>query len=454
MLGRQMGKAIGELGPGAEAFVIAGLCLPLLMAAIWNGYPLIFYDTGGYLAQGLRGEFYVERAPVYSLFLRLSGGSISLWFSIILQALMTSYVLVQTARLTRPGLPLWALLLIGIVLCVVTGLPWYVGQIVPDSMAAVVICTAYLLGFHQARLGVWRFGLLIAMGAVAAACHSSHLGLMAGFALVLMVLRLLMRRQEGAPNRVQPWGVILCFGLALSTLLATNYVLTRDVFVSRAGANFVFGRLLQDGIVSRLLEETCPASGYDLCAYQGRLPKTADLWLWGGGSPFLELGRFEGTRAESARMIADSLRLYPVMHVTTALRSSLVQIGMFRTGDQIEPQQWLLYNDFKRLIPAQLPAYLEARQQTREFDFTSINQIHLSFGWMGLLGLAAVLMISAMRRQRDLFWLALIFSLGIGGNALICGALSNPHDRYQSRIMWLPPFAVMLGLSALRRRES
>jgi hypothetical protein len=27
---------------------------------------------------------------------------------------------------------------------------------------------------------------------------------------------------------------------------------------------------------------------------------------------------------------------------------------------------------------------------------------------------------------------------------LICGALSNPHDRYQSRLVWLPVFALAL----------
>jgi hypothetical protein len=33
-------------------------------------------------------------------------------------------------------------------------------------------------------------------------------------------------------------------------------------------------------------------------------------------------------------------------------------------------------------------------------------------------------------------------------NALVCGALSNPHDRYGARVVWLATFAV--GLAALR----
>jgi peptidoglycan/LPS O-acetylase OafA/YrhL len=37
-------------------------------------------------------------------------------------------------------------------------------------------------------------------------------------------------------------------------------------------------------------------------------------------------------------------------------------------------------------------------------------------------------------------------------SAAITGALSAPHDRYQSRIMWLPPFVAGVSLLSLRNR--
>jgi putative Mn2+ efflux pump MntP len=33
------------------------------------------------------------------------------------------------------------------------------------------------------------------------------------------------------------------------------------------------------------------------------------------------------------------------------------------------------------------------------------------------------------------------------GNAMITGGLSGPHDRYQSRVMWLPAFVLALALT-------
>ena len=58
------------------AFPVEGIAVPavgmtllslmFLSAALWNGFPLIFYDTGAYLMEGLGHVFLVERAPVYA----------------------------------------------------------------------------------------------------------------------------------------------------------------------------------------------------------------------------------------------------------------------------------------------------------------------------------------------------------------------------------------------------
>jgi hypothetical protein len=39
-------------------------------------------------------------------------------------------------------------------------------------------------------------------------------------------------------------------------------------------------------------------------------------------------------------------------------------------------------------------------------------------------------------------------------SAAITGALSAPHDRYQSRIMWLPPFVAAICAASARRRTA
>ncbi|HWD48887.1 MAG TPA: hypothetical protein VG309_03120, partial [Rhizomicrobium sp.] len=123
--------------PVVEAVAVVLGAWLLLSAAIWNGFPLIFYDTGAYILQGLGRVFVSERSPVYSLFLSYTHGAQSLWFAAVVQALMMAFVLAETSRalLHHIGIGLFLLIVLGLV--VLTGLPWYVGQIEPDCFTAI-----------------------------------------------------------------------------------------------------------------------------------------------------------------------------------------------------------------------------------------------------------------------------------------------------------------------------
>jgi hypothetical protein len=56
-------------------------------------------------------------------------------------------------------------------------------------------------------------------------------------------------------------------------------------------------------------------------------------------------------------------------------------------------------------------------------------------------------------RRRDYFDIGLLaatVTLAILGNAVVCGTLSNPHDRYGARLAWVP---LMVAALALLRRQ-
>ncbi len=126
--------------PMPELAATVLLAAILLSVALWNGFPIIFYDTGAYMLQGLGHLFVAERSPIYSIFLAGTGGAISLWLVAGAQCLIVSFVMTQTARAVRPNLSLWALLALGAALCVATGLPWYAAQIEPDCFVVKQGC--------------------------------------------------------------------------------------------------------------------------------------------------------------------------------------------------------------------------------------------------------------------------------------------------------------------------
>src|SRR6478752_7146845 len=109
------------------------LLTPLLLGvAVWNRFPLVFYDTGAYIAQGLGGAFFVERSPIYSLLLPATGAFFSLWLTVAAQAAMTAFLICELARAVAPRLTLLGLLAITMALMLLTGIGWYVGQVEPD----------------------------------------------------------------------------------------------------------------------------------------------------------------------------------------------------------------------------------------------------------------------------------------------------------------------------------
>jgi hypothetical protein len=419
----------------------------LLSIAAWNGFPLIFYDTGAYILEGLGHIYVVERSPAYSLFLLFAGARMSLWFIAAVQAVATSFVMTELARAEVPALTVSAIISIGAGLTALTGVAWYVGEIEPDCFAAIVVVATYLLAFRSKELGLARAAATLCIVALAAAVHTSHLGLMAGLVVAVAIARAACELFPGVglacPRLAFP---ITGVGLAVLIALSSSYYLTGEYFISRAGPGFVFARLLQDGIVKKLLDDTCPTAGYKLCAYKDELPTRADAWLWGGKSPFNKLDRFHGMNPELMEIIEDAFARYPSLNAQAALHDTEIQFFAFRTGDQIEPQEWLLRRDFGQFIPTQVGDYLAARQQRGLLRFGFLNRIHVPVGALSLLGILLIFGHYALRKDWTRSTLAAFILLSLAGNAFICGVLSNPHDRYQSRLMWVPTFVIAILL--------
>jgi hypothetical protein len=424
---------------------LLGSALALLAPALWNGFPFMFYDTGVFIELAVQGGFSPERSAFYASFLSAFWPTFSLWPAMVAQVLMTVLVMAAFARILLPSLSPGRFFALIVVLCIVTGLPWYAAEVLPDILAPLLVLCLYLLGFHSDALH-WPYKTaLVAVAVLAVTSHASHLGLAAGLAIVVALTQIATRHMaltSASPRWRLP---ALVFVLSLLSLVASNFMRTGDVFVSRSGPAFVLGRLVQDGIVKRELDDTCPGSGYRLCAYKDKLPADANAYLWGPDSPFWILGGFEGTADEAKSIIIDSLKRYPLLHLKMAVLDTLEQFVTFETGDGIEPLHGVPVPPMARHIPEQMDDYLAARQQTDPIEFRWINAVQVPVGGLSIITLAAILLTAALRQNwSDRFFLPAFVLIALFGNAFICGALSNPQDRYQSRLIWLVCFVVPL----------
>src|SRR3954468_21430590 len=95
VMGRSIGadmKILYRIG-----VALAGTIL-LLAPALWNGFPLLQYDTGGYIARWYEGTLEVSRSTVYGLFLNALTHP-DFWPAIVVQAALTVWILSLLSRL-------------------------------------------------------------------------------------------------------------------------------------------------------------------------------------------------------------------------------------------------------------------------------------------------------------------------------------------------------------------
>jgi hypothetical protein len=81
-----------------------------------------------------------------------------------------------------------------------------------------------------------------------------------------------------------------------------------------------------------------------------------------------------------------------------------------------------------------------------------MQALHLATALAGVAACVALLLPASRKRisGHPAAGFAAAALLALLANAAITGGLSGPHDRYQSRIMWLPPLIAVLGIASLR----
>src|ERR1051325_8978902 len=118
--------------------------LTLLAPAIWNGFPLLQYDTGGYLARWFEGYLVPSRSVVYGLFVA-AGWPLDFWPVVALQAAATVWVLALVLRSCGFGARPWTLFAIVVGLSVTTTLPWIAGILLTDIFAGLAVLALHLV---------------------------------------------------------------------------------------------------------------------------------------------------------------------------------------------------------------------------------------------------------------------------------------------------------------------
>ena len=413
----------------------------LIAPALWNGYPLLQWDTGGYLARWYEGYLVPSRSTVFGLYLHFGEDS-RFWINLGIQALATLWILQLTLRVFGMVRPL-RLLAVSTALILTTALPWLASTLLTDIFAGLSVLSLFIMVLHGDRISGIEKCSLFAFTAFAAATHSATLAVLLGLCCAGWVARPLLGPRIAVAGLVRG-SLTIAAGAAM--LLSANFALSGQLAWTPGGYGVAFGRMLQDGIVTRYLRDHCPQAKLKLCPYRDELPATADQFLW-GNSMFNTLGRFKGMNDEMGFIVTHSLAEYPLSQAEAAIAATAQQLVHVATGEGTNGWIPHTYGIIERYLPAQLKPMRAAHQQHWDINFSAINWLHVPVALISMLAVIAMFGGAIWRRRLDdLTLLAATVSLALLGNAFICGVISGPHDRYGARMAWVATFVVLISV--------
>jgi hypothetical protein len=428
---------------GYVAASLGAVAVPLVLIspALWNGYPLLQYDTGGYIARWYEGYLVPSRSTVFGYFLHFGEGT-HFWINLKLQALTTIWIMQAVLRVFGVARPI-QVVMIGVALSITTALPWLTSLLLTDIFAGLSVLSLFLLVVQGERFaGVERAALFL-FTAFAAATHSATLAVLGGLcgAAWLAV--------RWCPGSIAVDGAFrgsLSLVAGAIMLLAANFMMSGKVAWTPGGYGIAFSRILQDGIAVRYLNDSCARERLKLCPHRHALPDNGDTFLWGRGV-FDRLGRFEGLGEEMRHIVLRSLAAYPGHHLVAAIGSASRQLTMVATGEGVHSNLMHTQRIIERYLPHQTAFMQTARQHRGDLSFAGVNDIHVPVAHGSMLMIAAFFGYALWRRRiDDLALLTGTVTLAILGNAFVCGVLSGPHDRYGARMAWIATFAVLIIL--------
>lgn len=360
--------ATSHAWPTAVTWALAWLTiLALLLApALWNGYALVFHDTGGYVGSILEWRLFPGRSFFYGLFLWLTSlGWLSFWGPVVVQALLTAWIIRLMLRCHGLASGPLALPLYCADLALLTGSSWYIGQLMPDILVALTTLALWLIGYRWQALRPWERWGLAGTALLGQLSHMSCLALALGLVAVTLAIRG-AGQMLSWPLRVRAWpGALLSIAALLLMPALHGLLFNHPGFTP--GGSFLYGRLVQDGLAQRWLTDHCPVEAVKLCSLRHQLPDTADAFLWAADSPFHQMGGWNPQAlAELGQLARAAVSDYPFDFTMHSVLFAAVQLAKVATGDGLDEHHVATRGVLTGALPASGRPYNAARQQQGE----------------------------------------------------------------------------------------
>ncbi|MGB6191838.1 MAG: hypothetical protein WBF42_05170, partial [Terracidiphilus sp.] len=386
----------------------------------------------------------VSRSIYYGLLLYVGFVTSHFWLSTLLQgAALLLGVYLALRMLDQPVWP--AFFYVGFALCVVSDAPFFAGFLTPDLFAGIAILICAVLLARDRKITPKDAALAYTFLLTCLLFHESILLIVGGLAAAALLLNTVRRSWKNSG------GVTIILAALLSAWLGYAFFHAMVRHATGQGTvrlPFLSARLVADGPGRDYLHATCPANGFVLCQFP-QLPAASDDFLWNlpqdHGVFILSPPAIQKKLSdEDAAFALAVLRYNPRGVLAHAATNSAAQLISFSLEQFSYPGTAGFDEVFPPSIVARLHRSAAYRGTIPIGAFTLLNDLVVcaSAAFLVIASIAALRKRSAARHR---IWAATGWMIaGVILNAIICGSASEVLPRYQARVIWLLPLAVLL----------
>jgi hypothetical protein len=464
----------------------------LVWPAIINSGPVYFFDTAGYLRGGMqafRALFHLNtewslsllgetqgsesavgpaasasdtdgfvsaaRSIYYGLFVYIGAISSSLWLVVFAQAALAAWAIYLSARLTI-GTSWQTLPVILIPLGLLTPLSFFVSYLMPDVFAGVTILSVSALLAYSTMSLLMRLQFFLIL-VLAMVFHTSHIAI----AFLMSVIGLSVAFFTRMAFR---WHVLAVLGsaIALGVLSQVAFYKTVEAVFGHLPTQppFIMARMIADGPGLQYLKQTCPENGFRVCDFLENLSDDSDNFLW-SSDPDVGVYGIAGWKTreelnqEQLSFVMQVLKFDFWGQLTSSMLNFANQLSRYSLSEFAYND--LLRSEIARILPASEKVSFERSSLYLEtFPLREANSVQLFIVVLSsLVALAVcggrVLWSHHFVRDNRIAVFSIYVVAGVILNAAITGVLSMPHDRYQSRVIWLITFVAILLMAQSAR---
>jgi hypothetical protein len=442
-----------------------------MIPAFYNGFPLVYSDTGTYIDSGMSLYVPVDRPIFYGLFIEIFSLGVSLWWVVFFQCLMLTFVLNKLLDVfLSKGFSKRILFLVVLVLTAFTSVGWFSAQIMPDIFTPLM-SLAILILLLDDNLSKLNKAILIFIVLISILTHYSNLIIVLAYALIMLILMAFRSFRERIDVKYfwqKSLAFLILIGFSFLITIFTNQAIDNKAQVSKGSHMFLMGRLLDSGALKMFLDENCAENQYILCDIRDSLPESSRVLHWGAESPIHLTGGWIGSESAYWDIIWDMLKqpryvgyLFIESVKVTFIQLTQNEFGAPLVSDWYGHESSPPFQNIKKYFPHEHNAYLQARQNTnlwgQKLQFEFLNQLAFLFLLFSSIFMATIIVFKNMNEKWlnpslkfAIFWLMSSIIL----NAFITANFSVVCDRLQARVVWiLPLMAILILLSNNRIKK-